>query len=76
MQYKVIKGSESAHCCFEATVVDTTKPELDGDGNQIFIEGHPWYESICETFSIEDAELICLAMNELNNHSQPKGAIT
>ena len=46
-RYKVLVGSQSGHCCFDYTVVDTLKP-------------HPVYASqglfdaICETFSEEE----------------------
>lgn len=64
-RYIIITGSKSGHCCFEATVVDTTKPviiggkhyEPDGLGKQ--------YETVCECFSLEDAELVCRALNTL-----------
>lgn len=28
MRYQVYSRSQSGHCCFEATVVDTTKPQI------------------------------------------------
>ena len=48
-RYKVLEGSESGHCCFEATVVDTMKP--------LFICGEPKCEQVCECFALADAEL-------------------
>jgi len=60
MRYEARKGSQSAHCCFEATVVDTTKPDMIG-GKQY--EDH--CEIICECFSMEDAEKIAKALNEV-----------
>lgn len=48
IRYEVREGSESCHCCFEATVVDTTKPD----------------EIICECFSIEYAKKIAEALNK------------
>jgi hypothetical protein len=50
-RYRVVKGSESAHCCFEATVVDTTKE----------VVGH--YDWICECFDLSRAHAIADAMN-------------
>ena len=64
MRYKVINESESAHCCFKATVIDTDQKILDGDGNHMLSDGRFKYESVCETFSIEDAELICSSLNK------------
>lgn len=52
MRFKVIEGSESAHCCFAATVVDTTKPSM--------VDG---FETICECFDLADAEIVCAALN-------------
>ncbi|WYA78875.1 hypothetical protein [Pseudomonas phage Jack] len=55
-RYKVLVGSQSGHCCFDYTVVDTLKP-------------HPVYASqglfyaICETFSEEEAQAVARALN-------------
>lgn len=55
-RYKVPVGSQSGHCCFDYTVVDTLKP-------------HPVYASqglfdpICETFSEEEAHAVARALN-------------
>lgn len=46
MRYQVVVGSQSCHCCFEATGVDTSRPN-----------------TVCECFSMEDAQLICDALN-------------
>lgn len=57
-RYKVVKGSQSAHCCFDATVVDTTKP--------IMISGEHYkdqYEAVCECFEETDAQTVCDALN-------------
>lgn len=59
-RYKILDGSDSGHCCFEYTVIDTSKPQSwDKDR----------YELVCETFTKEDAELIC---NCLNYHEECK----
>lgn len=52
MRFKVVEGSESKHCCFDATVVDTTKP-WSADR----------YEPVCECFESEDAKMIADALN-------------
>lgn len=53
-RYKVVEGSESGHCCFDATVVDTQTP-------------HPFYSDdyawVCECFDIESAQNIADALN-------------
>ncbi|WP_156912302.1 hypothetical protein [Roseibium algicola] len=71
-RYQVRNCSVSAHCCFEATVVDTHIPELNGDGKHMDL-GHdygPEYRSICETFSVEDAEIVASALNLLAEHKE------
>lgn len=62
-RYIVVEGSQSAHCCFECTVVDTTRPYL--------IHGKQYkeqFESLCETFDREDADLICQALNKMESN--------
>jgi hypothetical protein len=61
-RYKVVDGSISAHCCFQATVVDTRKPVMVRNVPYIR-DGEPQFESVCECFEVEDAELICAALN-------------
>lgn len=52
-RYIVIEGSESAHCCFTATVVDTQIP------NPSFSHGN----TVCECFDMESAQKIAAALN-------------
>ena len=62
MRYSIREGSESGHCCFKATVVDTSKPYMIGK------EHYPdCYVEVCECFNIEDAEKICAALNAAND---------
>lgn len=49
-RYIVVDGSESAHCCFEATVVDTSRLT---------------HVNICECFDFEEAVLIAEALNKM-----------
>ncbi len=51
-RYVAIAGSGHA-CCFDASVVDTSKPKHS--------EGE--YETVCECFEIADAEQIAAALN-------------
>jgi hypothetical protein len=51
MRYIVINESVSAHCCFEATVVDTQTPGPDRG------------RTVCECFSRADAERVARALN-------------
>lgn len=60
MRYIVVNGSQSAHCCFEFTVVDTMRPRM--------IRGQHYmgeFESVCECFGREEADLIADALNRL-----------
>jgi uncharacterized protein (DUF433 family) len=57
MKYKVVNGSKSGHCCFEATVIS-----VEADGTE---------DTICECFSSVTAEMICEALNkteDIKNH--------
>jgi hypothetical protein len=58
MRYIVVDGSQSAHCCFDATVVDTTQPVMIGGEHY-----KNQYESVCECFDAEDAKRIADALN-------------
>lgn len=56
MRYEVIEQSQSGHCCFEATVVDTHTP----------CEAYPTtgrYMQVCECFDVQDAYRIADALN-------------
>lgn len=56
-RFIVLNGSESAHCCFEFTVIDTSKGKED--------YGDYWKETVCETFEKKHAIMICDALNQL-----------
>lgn len=61
-RYQVLETSKSAHCCFEATVVDTARPEML-NGEPWIYNGVPQFESVCECFAVEDARRIADALN-------------
>ncbi len=61
-RYKVVPGSQSNHCCFEATVVDTTRPEMIGA-----VQYKDQFETVCECFYVAQANMICEALNEKEN---------
>jgi hypothetical protein len=65
-RYKAVPYSQSAHCCFEATVLDTTKPHFLGGEHYCGIGDRAFfhYDSIAECFDIDDAELIAALMNK------------
>jgi hypothetical protein len=68
-RYKVVEGSQSAHCCFEATVIDTRRPTMIVGKQFVRKIGGvevPQFDSICECFEESDAELICNALNQMS----------
>lgn len=69
-RYKVIEGSQSAHCCFNATVVDVSKPNIIGGKQYVGATG-PQFEAVCECFEMTEAIRIAKALNECV--SPPKG---
>lgn len=60
-RYRAVRGSESGHCCFEATVIDLKKPEYHPFHGYFY----GYYEGICETFDFDDAVTIAAALNTL-----------
>lgn len=66
-RYKVVGGSQSAHCCFDATVVDTTRPMMIGGEHY---QGQ--YEAVCECFELADAEQIAAALNAVAGQPDPE----
>lgn len=63
MRYQVYEGSKSAHCCFDATVIDTDKPTIVHGKHYVNSKGELDYETVCECFDMADAKLICDALN-------------
>ena len=53
-RYRVLDESQSGHCCFDFTVVDTHTP-------------HPGishlFDAVCECFEKEQAEQVAAALN-------------
>lgn len=61
-RFLVVDGSQSGHCCFEYTVVDTELP--------VTIAGVHYknqYEPVCECFERADADRICAALNKVTS---------
>ena len=54
-RYIVVNGSTSAHCCFEATIIDT-KEGKDSSGTY-------WEGDFLEAFELADAVKICNILN-------------
>lgn len=62
-RFIIFKGSGSHHCCFEYTVMDTTKPVML-DGEQVERNGVKLYDAVCECYLLEDAVIVCDALNK------------
>lgn len=65
MRFKIVEGSQSGHCCFGLTIVDTTRPKMIG-GKQYRDE----FESVCECFEDVDASMIVAALNAHNSERE------
>lgn len=50
-RYVIVVGSTSAHCCFEASVIDMA----------VVHAGQ--HDTVCECFTMQDAKLVCAALN-------------
>jgi hypothetical protein len=65
-RYRLVSGSQSDHCCFAWTVVDTTLPRM--------IQGEHYngqFEPLCECVEEEDAKLIVAALNAMRSKDSP-----
>lgn len=60
-RYQLREGSQSAHCCFAFTVVDTHQPEKYGDAR---------FMVVCECFDRSEADLIVSCLNT-NHYGTP-----
>jgi hypothetical protein len=58
-RFVVIEGSQSGHCCFDYTVVDTDRPDLAF----ATVLPQPRWVALCETFYRKQADAIAAAMN-------------
>lgn len=59
-RFVVVSGSESGHCCFRATVVDTHAPDIINEGGNDCCYG---YRTVCECFDCAKAEAVADALN-------------
>ncbi len=57
-RYVVLERSDSGHCCFEFTVIDTQTPTKCSVGADL--RPYTW---VCECFDKADAERIAAALN-------------
>jgi len=60
-RYIILNESQSAHCCFTHSVIDTKEGVEDYSNKETIY----WKKCIAETFSLEDAKLIVNALNNL-----------
>ena len=60
MRYVVIPGSDSGHCCFEATVEDRETVVWVSPSDPSKIE----YKTVAECFFEDDANLVAKALNQ------------
>jgi hypothetical protein len=67
-RYIVVENSQSAHCCFEATVVDSHTPRASYPNDDK-------YEQICECFSVAEAQKIADALNAVDKAEQLKRTV-
>jgi hypothetical protein len=58
-RYLVIEGSDSCHCCFEYTIVDTHRPLKR-------FKNDTGFHTMCETFGKDEAHSICSALNQVH----------
>lgn len=63
VRYKIIEGSETGHCCFESTIVDTHRFNEVPEGS-LASKLPPKPVIVAEVFNLSDAELIVDALNE------------
>lgn len=57
-RFKVVLGSQSGHCCFEATVIDTSEP--------VMLNGKHYngqFKAVCECMNMASAGVIAEALN-------------
>lgn len=64
-RYRVIEGSQSVHCCFEYTVVDTARPVIHKG-----VQYRDYFEAVCECFNRNDADLVCESLNLIHEQSR------
>ncbi len=65
-RYHLHKGSDSSHCCFACSVIDTQPQKNHGPLNDYrldFENGIPQFEAVCECMNEDDAQRICDALN-------------
>lgn len=69
LRFIVINNSITGHCCFEASVIDTSK-EIKNNGYGSPNYDHRWWSNeayMGEMFNIEKAIEVCSALNKNTN---------
>lgn len=64
-RYKIVEDSESGHCCFDVTILDTHRPKAYTN-----IDGKPFYYNLAECFYAEDAENIVKALHQQEEYNK------
>jgi len=64
-RYKIVEGSDSGHCCFECSILDTYRKEAYTKA-----DGSPYYVCVAECFYKEDAVNIVNTLNSLENNGK------
>ena len=74
-RYRIIDDSVSYHCCFTHTVVDAQRSDsFNGQADEYRIANYGYdFATVCETWSAEDAQLICDALNEKAERGMSNG---
>lgn len=67
MRYMIYDGSQSGHCCFNFTIIDTSKPVMIGGEQYINNSGRLQYKEVCECLDEESAKHICQALNFMDS---------
>lgn len=71
-RFRIINGSDSGHCCFKYSIVDTSKSQWEGYHEEVRLNSRDIkeygfvYVSVCECFELKDAELVCKALNKMS----------
>lgn len=56
MRYEIVEGSQTGHCCFVATIIDTYT-------NRNLYPKDLEHNALCECMDVDDAQKICAALN-------------
>lgn len=72
-RYQIVPRSTSAHCCFDFTIVDTSRPKMANGKQYIDVDYGPQFETVCECFDEKSARLVAEALNQCAPTSATSG---